>query len=110
MKRMFIVTLLAAVFVVLFTGCQKADPNEAIIGHWECQDGTQEHIFLCTLIFDGDGRFTDRDGDEGTYIISGDMLHLDFDDYERNSMNFSISGRRLTIKQGNDVNIRLTKQ
>ena len=105
MKQIFIVFLLA----MMFAGCQ-VDPNEAIIGHWECQDDTQSHISICTLIFDRDNRFTDGDGDGGIFIISGNMLHFDFDDYARTSVNFSVSRRRLTITQGEDINITLTKQ
>ena len=109
MKRIFLLTILAVLFAIFLAGC-RVDPNVVIIGHWECQDDTQDHIFLCSLTFDNIGRFTDADGDSGAFIISGNMLHLDFDDYGRTSVNFTITGRRLTITQGDDVNIRLAKQ
>ena len=105
MKKLFLAAILAA----LFSGCS-SDPGEAIIGTWACRDTSEPHIYLCDLTFYDNDRFTDGDEDMGTFIISGNVLHLDFDDYERTTLNFRLQGNRLTISSGNDINIVLSRQ
>ena len=93
----------------LFITCS-SDPHEAIIGNWLCQDTTQPHIFICELTFDNNGGFIDRDCDRGSFVITGDVLHLDFDDYGRTTLNFQFRGKRLIITSGDDVNITLSRR
>jgi len=56
------------------------DIEAALVGRWECLDTSAPHEWVCLLIFDENGRFIDRDGDEGTFIVSGDTLTLQFDE------------------------------
>ena len=73
------------------------DANGDIIGDWQCRDATQTHIWMCTLSFSADGRFIDRDGDQGYFRINGNSLTLDFDDYASVTVNFQLRGDRLTL-------------
>ena len=107
--KAFFAAGLTILTMVLLLACS-SNPNEAIIGSWLCRDTSQSHIFLCDLTFDGNGGFIDGDGDRGSFIISGNVLHLDFDDYGRNTFNFQLRGNRLTITSGEDVNIVLARQ
>ena len=109
MKKLVLTTLLLVLIMAFFIACS-SDPNEAIVGTWLCRDTTQSHIFLCELTFDNNGGFIDGDGDRGAFIISGNVLHLDFDDYGRTTLNFRFQGRRLRITSGDDVNIELARQ
>ena len=109
MKRLFS-TAVIVLSIAVFMGCSSTDPDEAIIGTWLCQDTTQEHIFLCELTFDNEGGFSDRDGDDGAYIISGNVLHLDYEDFQRNTLNFRFQGKRLILTSGDDYYIELARQ
>ena len=109
MKKSILIALLVALSMTLFLACS-GDPNEAIVGTWACQDTTQPHIFLCNLTFDGSGNFVDGDGDRGVFVISGNVLHFDYDEYARNTVNFRIRGNRLILTSGDDVNITLSRQ
>ena len=72
-------------------------PELALVGRWECRDTTIPHEWMCVLIFYENGRFADRDGDEGFFIIDGDSLTLRFDEFEPITFTFRILGDRLLI-------------
>ena len=108
-KKSILTAALAALTMALFSACS-GDPNEAIVGTWACQDNSQPHVFLCNLTFDSSGNFVDGDGDGGSFIITGNVLHFDYDEYARNTVNFRIRGNRLILTSGDDVNITLSRQ
>ena len=120
MKRL-IALLIALMMVFTLAACgggnggggDTTDPPtpdvHPIVGTWECLDDTQPHLWLCFLVFDEDGRFVDKDGDAGDYIIDGNSLTLEFDAFLPFDFNFSISGDQLTIT-GDGIRVVLTRQ
>ena len=83
--------------------------EEAIIGSWQCLDDTVPHIWLCFLVFDANGRFVDKDGDAGSFHISGNTLTLDFDTFLPMTYTIRIQGDQL-ILTGEGANITLTRE
>ena len=108
MKRVISILILVVLATTLLAACS-VNPEEAIIGTWRCTDDSQPHIYLCGLTFFENGRFVDKDGHEGYFVIDGDILHLDFDFIGRESINFTIA-RHLTLKFGNELRIVLVRQ
>ena len=108
MKKLLLILMLMTLVAASVAACSP-DPEVAIIGEWRCNDDTVPHIFLCEITFFADGRFVDGDGDVGDFVISGNMLHLDYDLFGRTSLNFSI-GRNLTLTSGDDLRIVLRRQ
>ena len=95
MKKRILVTLIAVLLcVALFTGCSNDD---GIVGTWACTDDSQPHDWYCGFTFQADGRFVDRDGDWGTYSIDGDTITFAFDTFAPVTLNFRLSGNRLTL-------------
>ena len=113
MKRKLLIALLAILLcATLLTACGNGEPEAAeptIVGAWECLDETIPHFFLCVLVFDANGRFTDKDGDVGTYIIDGDSLTLEYDGFEPFTFTFSLTANQLTLT-GDGVNVVLDRQ
>ncbi|MCL2841856.1 MAG: hypothetical protein FWE28_00080 [Oscillospiraceae bacterium] len=110
MKKRILLLALALLCVVALGACGGSDPETDIIGTWQCLDNTQPHQWMCTLIFEEGGRFVDRDGDEGDFIIDGDTLTLDFDGFGPFEVTFRLRGNRLTIEAGDDLGVMLTRQ
>lgn len=96
-KRITVFILVSILGLAVLASCSSQSAEEAIVGTWVCNDNSQEHIWLCGLTFYANGRFTDLDGDSGRWSIFENHLLFDFDDFDAQSMNFDISGRRLTI-------------
>ena len=97
-KKIVLFVALALLCVALLGACGGGgDPEADIIGRWECHDDSQPHDWFCVLIFDANGRFTDRDGDEGLFSIDGSSLTLEFDDFEPFTFSFRLRGDRLTL-------------
>ena len=101
MRRRILCVVLAVMCAVTLGACGLLgggnSPEVAIVGDWQCNDNSQPHIWMCTLSFTADGRFVDRDGDWGDFRISGNLLTLDFDDFETATVNFRLRGNRLTL-------------
>jgi len=70
----------------------------AFVGRWECQDAP--HIWACTLTFDADSRFVDRDGDWGTFTVFGNRVLFSFDEFYPVSFYFSFYGDQLNLTHG----------
>lgn len=97
MRKRISIVLLAVICVALLGACASVDPNEAIIGSWECRGG-EPHDGWCNFTFESNGRFYDGDGDAGAYRISGTDLILDYDAIGSFTFSFSFSGNdRLTL-------------
>jgi len=112
MKKVLVLAVLGVVCFALLAACGSVDPNEAIIGSWECRDNSQDHAWYCGFTFTSDGRFTDRDGDVGSYTINGNSLTLDFDFYDRHdyTARFNSSGNRLTISDSDNGRVVLHRR
>jgi len=108
-KRVLSVALAAVLCVALLGACASTPPEQAIVGSWECRDNSQPHIWMCTLTFDADGRFVDGDGDWGSFILSGNTLTFQFDEFGAISVNYRIRGNRLTLT-GDGLNIVLHRR
>ena len=113
-KRVVTAALAILLCVALLGACGSTPLEEAIIGRWQCEDTTQPHFFLCTLVFDANGRFSDADGDPGDFTIDGDTLTLEFDDFFLSiEATAQIRGNRLTISGellGEEFRVILTRQ
>ncbi|MCL2857719.1 MAG: hypothetical protein FWE19_08410 [Oscillospiraceae bacterium] len=72
-------------------------PELSLVGRWECRDATIPHNWVCMLIFDENGRFVDRDGDQGYFTIEGRTLTLEFDEHEIVTGVFRVIGDRLLL-------------
>jgi len=100
---------LAVVLASLGTAHAGVDPETAIVGRWECLDDTFPHGWMCLFIFEENGRFADRDGDGGTFTISGNSLTLEFDDFYPLTVTFHIRSNQLTLS-GEYLHVVLTRQ
>jgi len=84
-----------------FSGNQppQQPPAVSLTGTWQCPDPPSSHAWFCRLVLSANGRFTDHDGDSGTYSVSGNTLTLDFDNYNPSTIVFELSnnGNRLTL-------------
>ena len=110
MKKRISIVLLAIACVALLGACgDQATPEELIIGTWECHDTNTEKDWYCLLIFSADGRFVDRDGDAGTFIIAEDSLTFAFDNFQPITLFFSVSQNELTLSLG-DTEIVLERR
>jgi len=109
MKKRMLLVVLAILLVVPFAACSSDPPEVAIVGVWECQDTTQPHQWMCSLAFDANGRFLDRDGDAGDFIIDGDSLTLEFDNFGPIAVTFTLRSNRLTLT-GPNLHVVLTRQ
>ena len=109
MKKGLLFVLFAILIVALLGACGGQDPEEAIVGTWQCQDNSQPHRWVCTFTFSADGRFVDRDGDAGDFVIDGDSLTLDFDEFPPIELTFRIRSNRLTLT-ADGLRVILTKQ
>ena len=108
LKKTLLIVLTLTLLVGFLAAC--SNPEKAIVGSWACQDTSQPHIFLCHLTFNDLGGFNDGDGDRGVYVISGNVLHLDYYDYDRFTVNFRFSNSRLVITTDDGILIELTRQ
>lgn len=81
----------------------------ALIGRWACQDDTAPHAWMCLFIFEADGRFTDGDGDQGTFFVDGSYLTLVFDRFQPTTVTFMVLGDSLTL-QGEEMDVVLVRQ
>jgi len=97
MKKRILFILLALLLMLPLAACGSTDPEEAILGRWECENETVPHTWACTFIFEANGRFVDRDGDVGDWSIDGNDLTLAFDMFPPLTVSFSISRDRLTL-------------
>jgi hypothetical protein len=92
---------------------RELSPEEtALLGTWVCNDGP-DHYWLCTLTFDSNGRFVDRDGDRGRFSVSGNRLTLSFDQYATERMTYRIDGNTLIITrvhEGENYHFYLQRQ
>ena len=109
MKKGLLFVLFAILIVALLGACGGQDPEEAIVGTWQCQDNSQPHQWMCTLTFDARGRFVDADGDAGDFIIDGDSLTLHFDEFMPVELSFQIRSNRLTLT-GEGMRVILERQ
>jgi len=107
-KKILSIILIAVLGVTVLAACSP-DPKTAIIGGWECRDNSQDHDFVCELVFTADGRFTDRDGDSGDWRIFDNMLTLDFDDYAPLTYSISFSGNNRFTLRGDDLRVILDR-
>ncbi|MCL2754288.1 MAG: trypsin-like peptidase domain-containing protein [Oscillospiraceae bacterium] len=71
--------------------------NADIIGQWQCFDPPETHGWFCGLTFNANGRFTDRDGDNGTYTIFGNSLTLVFAFGSEFTFGFELGGNTLNL-------------
>jgi len=108
-KRMYLIVL-ALLCVISLAACGGSNPETDIIGTWVCLDDSQPHEWVCTLTFEAGGRFIDRDGDAGTFTIDGDTLTLAFDEFDDFEVTFRLRGNRLTLEEGDDLSVMLTRQ
>jgi hypothetical protein len=51
--------------------------------------------------FTAGGRFVDNDGDHGDYVINGNTITFNWDNFYPMSFTFRVSGNRLTIDGAN---------
>ena len=109
MKKGLLFVLFSILLVALLGACGGQSSEEAIVGTWQCQDTSQPHRWMCTFVFDADGRFVDADGDAGDFVIDGDSLTLNFDDFPSMELTFRIRSNRLTLT-GEGIHVILTKQ
>ena len=109
MKRKIVAAALAVLCVALLAACAGQPREAAIIGTWRCLDDSAPHRWVCFLVFDENGRFTDKDGDEGYFSIDGNTLTLDFDDFPTFTFTFRVSSSQLLIT-ADGVRIMLTRQ
>ena len=109
MKKGLLFVLFAILIVALLGACGGQDAEEAVVGTWQCQDNSQPHAWVCTLVFDADGRFVDADGDAGDFVIDGDTLTLNFDEFMPEEFTFRIRSNRLTLTNER-IHVILTKQ
>ena len=73
-------------------------PTESqLVGTWECLDTTAPHLWFCKLVFEADGRFTDGDGDTGTFRVSGNYIILNFDLFDPVTLTAYFEGDVLVI-------------
>ena len=109
MKKRILVALLALLLVLPLVACGGTDPEEALVGRWECQDTTIPHFWACVFVFEANGRFTDRDGDSGDWIIDGNELTFAFDQFHPITVTFNLSRNRLTLS-GDGIHVVLHRQ
>lgn len=109
MKKKVLFVALIVLCAALLGACAGTEPEVAIVGTWECQDDSISHKWMCLLIFDENGRFTDNDGDGGSFHITNDSLILDFDQFEAITFSYRLRGNRLTIT-GDDTRVVLTRR
>ncbi|MCL2842882.1 MAG: DUF5640 domain-containing protein [Oscillospiraceae bacterium] len=80
-----------------------------LLGKWECQDDTVPHAWMCLLLFEEGGRFTDSEGDTGTFVIDGSYLTFLFDGFQPIVVEFILFEDILTL-QGDNINVVLVRQ
>jgi hypothetical protein len=81
--------------------------TEQLVGRWTCTDASHStHLWYCTLVFDDNGRFIDRDGDAGSFTVTGVTLTLAFDDerFDDHAFSFTLLGSTLSLaRDGGEV-------
>jgi hypothetical protein len=110
MKKKLINALLLFTTVCMFitiSACE--EPNNPITGAWECHDESVPHDWMCKLLFTPDGRFVDRDGDEGDWELTNGLLTLRWDEYPPYEVLVTITLNTLTIEQGVGLNVHLSR-
>jgi len=109
MKKILFIVVITMLGVALLAACTP-DPETAIIGSWECRDDSLPHEYLCGLTFSSNGRFTDRDGDEGDWRISGNTITLDYDYYQPHTLTLNFRGNNRVIITWNDFTTMLHRR
>ena len=88
---------------------ERLGDEAALIGTWACQDDAVPHAWMCLLTFEASGRFTDGDGDGGTFFIDGTYLTLAFDAFQSSKVEFMIVEGYLFL-QGDGIDVTLVRQ
>ena len=83
--------------------------ENTIYGTWICTDDTVAHQWMCEITFTADGRFVDKDGDQGDFHIDGNTLTLDFDAFRPITLTFQVRGNQLSIT-GSGIRVTLERQ
>ena len=110
MKKLLFIVLISLLGVTMLAACSP-DPETALVGTWECRDDSEyEHDFFCLFTFFSDGRFTDRDGDEGDWRISGNTITLDYDYYQPHTLTLNFRGNNRVIITWNDFTTMLHRR
>jgi len=102
----FLMIIVMFAFAVM-PACEER--SYSIIGAWECHDESAPHDWMCSLIFSSDGRFVDRDGDFGDWQLVNRLLLFKWDEYPQFEVLVTVTPNTLTIQQGDDLNVRLTR-
>ena len=71
---------------------------------------TIDHEWMCQFTFTDDGRFSDRDGDDGDWRITENTLTLAYDDYAPITLAFRLLGTARLNLTGDGIEVMLHRR